>query len=394
MTPHYPLRSSGPQPPHFRGITVGRLNQFVADTSERSLHSTLDAHRTDAADVVKLEHWPSPHRERIPFHEAVRQRFAPFHKGSSIGPSWTQHWFRIHVNVPSAFKNEERVVFEFDPSCEGLVFDEEGLPLQAITGQYRLLPSCGHLSSIQRTTTPLLVSTISFLAPAPSLECTGEWHPHNTTTDGWLAGGFGIDRRVDVILETKKRTQFKLYIACSCNGMFGNGLGETNNPPDDKRYFNLASADLVVPRMDAFRLLYDFITIRVRTSSRCLLHRLTALYRTSQHRCPKTLRLGISLSKSETRSATNSARTIFRLSTAVDNSQRRYSEPAGRRKEQRSTMATLRMLRLGPSAIGSLSFFSERVRSTRLTLPSCQSYRHCMVSVFDNKGRLLFCAAS
>lgn len=60
---------------------------------------------------------------------------------------------------------------------------------------------------------------------------------------------------------------FKLYIACSCNGMFGNGLGETNNPPDDNRYFSLLSADIVVPGMNAYGLLWDFITIRDLASS-------------------------------------------------------------------------------------------------------------------------------
>lgn len=44
--------------------------------------------------------------------------------------------------------------------------------------------------------------------------------------------------------------------------MFGNGLGEPNNPPDNNRYFTLESADLVIPRMEAWRLLWDFRTIR------------------------------------------------------------------------------------------------------------------------------------
>lgn len=133
-TPHYPSRSTGPHPPHFRGITVRRLEQFT-DSNARSLRSVLDEHRIDTKDAVKIEHWASPARERIPFTEAIRQRFSSFAKGQQIGPSWTQHWFRLHVNVPSAFKDKERVVLEWDPSCEGLVFDEEGLPLQAITGQ-------------------------------------------------------------------------------------------------------------------------------------------------------------------------------------------------------------------------------------------------------------------
>lgn len=44
--------------------------------------------------------------------------------------------------------------------------------------------------------------------------------------------------------------------------MFGNGSGATNNPPDDNRYFRVNSADLVVPRMEAWRLLWDFRAIK------------------------------------------------------------------------------------------------------------------------------------
>ena len=114
---------------------------------------------------------------------------------------------------------------EWDPSCESMIFNSEGLSLQGITG------------------------------------------------------GFGIDRRVDFILDPKsRRSTYKVcsplarltpltssrqfYIEVSCNAMFGNGLGEVNNPPDNNKYFKLVSADLVVPRMEAWRLLWDFRTIR------------------------------------------------------------------------------------------------------------------------------------
>lgn len=38
--------------------------------------------------------------------------------------------------------------------------------------------------------------------------------------------------------------------------------GDTIQPPDMNRYFSLASADLVVPNMDAWGLLWDFQTLQ------------------------------------------------------------------------------------------------------------------------------------
>lgn len=92
-------------------------------------------------------------RSQTPFKEAIRQKFKPTHKGIELGPSWTHHWFRLTLDLPPAWLKEdyERITLEFDPSCEAMIFDTEGLSLQAFTG------------------------------------------------------GFGIDRRVDFILDPKKR---------------------------------------------------------------------------------------------------------------------------------------------------------------------------------------------
>lgn len=60
-----------------------------------------------------------------------------------------------------------------------------------------------------------------------------------------ITGGFGGDRRVDYILNPEGRKgTYKFYIEISGNGMFGNGLGEPNNPPDNNRYFKVNSSDI------------------------------------------------------------------------------------------------------------------------------------------------------
>lgn len=43
--------------------------------------------------------------------------------------------------------------------------------------------------------------------------------------------------------------------------MFGNGLNYDNEPPQNDRYYTLNRADLVVPRMDSWRLYWDCITL-------------------------------------------------------------------------------------------------------------------------------------
>ena len=105
-------------------------------------------------------------------------------KGEIFGPSWTNHWFKIHLDVPAAFDQYEQVQFELDPECEGMVFTSSGVPLQGLTG------------------------------------------------------GSGGDRRVEWVLPPKARKERKvdLVIEVSCNGMFGVPWnGDTIMPPDNSR---------------------------------------------------------------------------------------------------------------------------------------------------------------
>ena len=82
----YPQLSSGPHPLHFRDITLGRLRSFLG-TQYPSLKSVL----YEASDEsIAIEHWASPGRERIPFAEAIKQKFSEFKVGDTFGPSWTQ----------------------------------------------------------------------------------------------------------------------------------------------------------------------------------------------------------------------------------------------------------------------------------------------------------------
>jgi len=76
-----------------------------------------------------------------------------------------------------------------------------------------------------------------------------------------ITGGYDRDRRVDhIIPPAAVRTGlYQIVIESSCNAMFGTaGVG----PPDENRYYTLESADLVVPNQEAWRLMWDYTTLR------------------------------------------------------------------------------------------------------------------------------------
>ncbi|KAJ9110122.1 hypothetical protein QFC19_001793 [Naganishia cerealis] len=202
------------EPKHVRDLTRDRLNQFLGGHfSSQNLSALLFAHRIDSQSHpanIKLTYWSAPGRSKPGFDEAVKNlnsKGKDAKKGMEFGPSWTNHWFKIVVKIPSSWQDYERVQFEFDGSGEAMVFTTEGLPLQGLTG------------------------------------------------------GSSDDRRVEFIIPEKMRkaSSYTFYIESSCNGMFG--INNTD-PPDPNRYFRLESADLVVPNMEAWRLMWDFTILK------------------------------------------------------------------------------------------------------------------------------------
>ncbi|EPQ55548.1 glycoside hydrolase family 38 protein [Gloeophyllum trabeum ATCC 11539] len=208
----YPEQNYGPGAKWIKHLTQNRLGTFTGGHfADVNLTSILFTHRLDDDNHVKLQVWSAPGLTKPTFEEAMKQKFKPAKKGDSFGPSWTNHWWKVSVNIPSYWVQYERVQFEFDPGCEAMIYTTDGVPLQGITG------------------------------------------------------GFGGDRRVDYIIprDTVKKGKLDFIIESSCNGMFGVPWnGDTIAPPDMNRYFQLASADLVVPNEEAWRLMADFTTLR------------------------------------------------------------------------------------------------------------------------------------
>ena len=167
-----------------KNLTHDRLSQFTGGHyADINLSSVLFTHRIDDESHVKLQVWSAPGLTKPLFEEAMKQKFRPAKKGESFGPSWTNHWWKVSLKIPSDWSEYERVQFEFDPSCEAMIFASDGTPLQGITG------------------------------------------------------GYGGDRRVDHIIPSTavKNGTYSIVIESSCNGMFGVPWnGDTIAPPDVK----------------------------------------------------------------------------------------------------------------------------------------------------------------
>lgn len=136
-TASYPELNFGPGEKWIKSLTQDRLNQFTGGHfSDVNLSSVLFTHRLDGPAYVKLQVWSAPGLTKPTFEDAMKQKFRPAKKGDSFGPSWTNHWWKVTLNIPADWQKYERVQFEFDPGCEAMVFATDGTPLQGITGGY------------------------------------------------------------------------------------------------------------------------------------------------------------------------------------------------------------------------------------------------------------------
>lgn len=137
------------------------------------------------------------------FKDATSHTFKSTHVGASFGPSWTTHWFKVKLTIPSSMLKSEHLEFHWNANNEGLIWSDDGEPLQGLTGGGE----------------------------------REEWILPKSFRDG------------------KEHT---FYVEMACNGMFGNATSDTIQPPDPNRYFQLQKADIVAVNLDARALFIDF----------------------------------------------------------------------------------------------------------------------------------------
>jgi alpha-mannosidase len=209
LAPYYPRLAERPKGKQIHHIYRDRLRQFTdnGQYKEQGLLAKLYDGRLSGEPHVKLHVWSAPDLSRPTFKEATAKEndYRPAKKGDTFGPSWSTHWFKLQFKIPYEWTYKSRVELHWDSNSEAMIWTEDGKPLQGLTGG-------GERNE--------------WIIP-------NEWRDYD-----------------------KEHT---IYIEMACNGMFGNPTGgDTIQPPDPNRYFQLSEADLVSVNLDARALYYDF----------------------------------------------------------------------------------------------------------------------------------------
>ncbi|KAF2106680.1 glycosyl hydrolases family 38 N-terminal domain-containing protein [Lophiotrema nucula] len=206
MAKDYPTLAAGPVGKQIRNLYQDRLRQFTdgGQYREQGLLPKIPEAVASGPDYVKLSVYSPPHLSRPLFKEAVKHDFKPTNVGESFGPSWSTHWFKVKLTVPKSLREYDHLEFVWDANNEGLIYTEEGDAVHGLTG-----------------------------------------------------GG----ERTEWILpkELKDGTEHTFYIEMACNGMFGNAPGgDSIQPPDPNRYFQLHTAEVRAVNLEARALYFDF----------------------------------------------------------------------------------------------------------------------------------------
>ncbi|KAL2867121.1 alpha-mannosidase [Aspergillus lucknowensis] len=201
-----PRAPEGPVGQRIRSIYTDRLRQFTSSgqyESQNLIGKLFEATNSDE-NHVKLSVYSVPDLQRPTFQEATSHEFKPTRIGASFGPSWSTHWFRIRLTIPQELRDKERLEFHWDANNEGLVWTEDGHPLQGLTGGGERI----------------------------------EW----IIPDAWRDG-----------------KEHVFYIEMACNGMFGNAPGgDQIQPPKPDQYYTLHTARITAVNLQARALFYDF----------------------------------------------------------------------------------------------------------------------------------------
>lgn len=148
-----------------------------------------------------------PDLSRPKFCDIVSKEFRPTKVGESFGPSWSTHWFKVRLTVPENMRQSELLELHWDANNEGLIWSEDGRPLQGLTGDGERV----------------------------------EWIIPDSFRDG---------------------EEHIIYVEMACNGMFGCASG--HDPivsPDPDRTYELKKAEIVAVNLEARRLYFDLIAI-------------------------------------------------------------------------------------------------------------------------------------
>ncbi|KAK3341552.1 glycoside hydrolase family 38 protein [Lasiosphaeria hispida] len=205
----YPLRAPKPVGQLITGIYRDRISQFYSrgQWEHNNLLAMMNEGVASGEPHVQLSVWDAPGQSRPTFDDAVSHEFKKTLVGSSFGPSWSTHWFKAVLKVPEELRDKRLLELHWDANNEGMVWSEDGKPLQGLTGGGERV----------------------------------EWVLPESFRDG------------------KEHT---IYVEMACNGMFGNASGgDLIQPPEPNKYFQLSRAEIVAVNPDARQLYIDIWVI-------------------------------------------------------------------------------------------------------------------------------------
>ena len=193
-----------------RQITIERLDKFTSTNQWSDVNLSFLLWKNHI-QIDSFEFY-GPCFNRPCFADAIKATFEATTRSDLImSPSWSTYWIHLYLQIPLSFKGD-RVFLLFDPNCEALFYNVDGLPLQGITG------------------------------------------------------GSGGDRHVDVLLSDHAvgGEKFEFYIEIACNGMFGNPGSEAGiiTAPIPNRQFSISTFSISAANKSAQKLLTDFELIR------------------------------------------------------------------------------------------------------------------------------------
>lgn len=204
--PTLPRLAERPVGQRITKIYTDRLPQFTSRGQYEGQNLVSRYYEAVNSDEnhVKLSVYSVPDLQRPSFEEATSHEFRPTRVGEAFGPSWSTHWFRIRLTIPEHMRSKERLEFHWDANNEGLVWTEDGRPLQGLTGGGERI----------------------------------EW----IIPDAWRDG-----------------QEHTFYIEMACNGMFGNAPGgDSIQPPSPDKRYTLSKAQITAVNLEARALYYDF----------------------------------------------------------------------------------------------------------------------------------------
>ncbi|KAL9127311.1 MAG: hypothetical protein Q9217_003798 [Psora testacea] len=201
-----PQRTAGPVGQLIHSIYKSRLHTFTdnGQYASQNLRSKMYEAKASGDRYVKLSVYSPPNLSRPTFKEATSHEFKSTHVGATFGPSWSTHWIMVQLKVPSSLRKKEQLELHWDAGNEGLVWTEDGEPIQGLTGGGERI----------------------------------EW----IIPDSFRDGSFHT-----------------IYIEMACNSMFGNAPGgDSIQPPVPNKYFTLYTAEIVAVNQEARALYIDF----------------------------------------------------------------------------------------------------------------------------------------